>query len=137
MDNRRLRIDGLPPRALGVLLVAALVSLPVVVVLSFVLHPAGEVWRHLAETVLPLYVRNSALLMLGVAVGTLTLGVSTAWLTTMCTFPGRRVFEWAMLLPLAMPAYIIAYTYTGMLDYAGPVQSSLRELLGWTRGDYW
>jgi iron(III) transport system permease protein len=125
------------PRALGIVLIALIVSLPVVVVLSFVFHPAGEVWRHLSATVLPLYVRNSALLMGGVAAGTLALGVTTAWLTTMCSFPGRRLFEWALLLPLAIPAYIIAYTYTGMLDFAGPVQVFLREQFGWSRGDYW
>ena len=116
---------------------AALIGLPLVVILGAAFQPAGEVWRHLVDTVLTVYVRNSALLMLGVAVGTLVLGVSTAWLTTMCNFPGRKLFEWALLLPLAMPAYIIAYTYTGMLDFAGPVQSSLRELFNWSRGDYW
>jgi len=105
--------------------------------LSFAFHPAGEVWRHLTQTVLPGYLRNSALLMVGVAAGTLCFGVATAWLTVMCRFPGRKVFEWTLLLPLAMPAYIIAYTYTGMLDFAGPVQTFLREAFGWSRGDYW
>ncbi len=137
MINRRSLAEHFQPRALGIVLVAALLSLPVVVVLSFVFHPAGEVWRHLADTVLPTYARNSALLMVGVAIGTLALGVTTAWLTTMCTFAGRKVFEWALLLPLAIPAYIIAYTYTGMLDFAGPVQTFLRDLFGWSRGDYW
>jgi iron(III) transport system permease protein len=75
--------------------------------------------------------------MLGVAVGTLIGGVGTAWLTSMCRFPGRGLFEWALLLPMAMPAYIIAYTYTGMLDFAGPVQTLLRDLTGWGYGDYW
>lgn len=121
----------------GVFGVAALVAFPVLTVFSFVLHPAGDVWRHLAQTVLGDYVGNSLLLMLGVAAGTLLIGVSTAWLTTMCRFPGRRVFEWALLLPLAIPAYIIAYTYTGMFDVAGPVQSALRDWFGWTVGDYW
>ncbi len=137
MSYRPALTEHIHPRALSVVLVSALVSLPVIVVLSFVFHPAGEVWRHLAHTVLPLYVRNSAVLMLGVAVGTLGLGVTTAWLTTMCTFPGRRAFEWALLLPLAIPAYIIAYTYTGMLDFAGPVQTFLRESFSWSRDDYW
>jgi len=121
----------------GVVLVALLVALPVLVVASYLLHPAGEVWRHLVATVLGLYVRNSLILMAGVGVGTLALGVGAAWLATMCDFPGRRVFEWTLLLPLAIPAYIIAYTYTGMLDYAGPVQSALRAWFGWSHGDYW
>jgi iron(III) transport system permease protein len=114
-----------------------LLALPVLVVAGFVFVPAGDVWRHLAQTVLADYVTNSLLLMLGVAVGTLIGGVGTAWLTSMCQFPGRGLFEWALLLPMAMPAYIIAYTYTGMLDFAGPVQTALRELTGWGYGDYW
>lgn len=119
------------------LVVALLIALPVLVILGFVLVPSGDTWSHLAATVLPDYVTNSLLLMLGVALGTLIGGVGTAWLTSMCQFPGRGVFEWALLLPMAMPAYIIAYTYTGMLDFAGPVQSGLRALTGWGYGDYW
>ena len=121
----------------GVVATALLLSLPVLVVFSFIFYPAGDVWRHLAETVLADYVVNSLLLMVGVAVGTLAMGISTAWLTSMCEFPGRRFFEWALLLPLAMPAYIIAYTYTGMLGFEGPIQDALREAFGWGYGDYW
>lgn len=118
-------------------MVAALLALPILVVVGFVFVPAGDTWRHLANTVLPDYVINSLLLMLGVAVGTLVGGVGSAWLASMCRFPGRAWFEWALLLPMAMPAYIIAYTYTGMLDYAGPVQTLLRDLTGWGYGEYW
>jgi iron(III) transport system permease protein len=120
-----------------VIVVTLVLALPVITVFSFVLHPAGEVWRHLAATVLQDYVVNSLLLMLGVGAGTLLLGLPAAWLCTMCEFPGRRLFEWALLLPMALPAYIIAYTYTGMLDFAGPLQSGLRGLFGWSHGDYW
>ncbi|MCK4710000.1 MAG: iron ABC transporter permease, partial [Gammaproteobacteria bacterium] len=80
---------------------------------------------------------NSALLVLGVTVGTLLIGVSTAWLTAMCQFPGKKLFVWLLLLPLAMPAYIIAYTYTGLFDFAGPVQTQLREWMDWGYGDYY
>jgi iron(III) transport system permease protein len=118
-------------------LVAGLVSIPVLVVLSHVFVPTGEVWRHLAETLLASYVTNSLWLMLGVGTGTLVIGVSTAWLVTMCRFPGRRQFEWALLLPMAVPAYVIAYTYTGLLEFAGPVQEVLRDLTGWQQGTYW
>jgi len=118
-------------------LVALLLAVPVLVIVGFMLVPAGDTWRHLASTVLPDYVSNSLLLMSGVTLGTLVGGVGTAWLTSMCRFPGRGIFEWALLLPMAMPAYIIAYTYTGMLDFAGPVQSTLRSLTGWGYGDYW
>jgi len=75
--------------------------------------------------------------MLGVGIGTLSMGIITAWLTSVCEFPGRRMLLWMLLLPMSMPAYIIAYTYTGMLDYSGPVQSGLRELFGWSAADYW
>jgi len=123
--------------SLGVAGTASLLALPILVVLGFVLVPAGDVWEHLASTVLPDYVSNSLLLMLGVAIGTFVLGVSAAWVTSMCRFPGRRLFEWALLLPMAIPAYIIAYTYTGLLDYAGPAQSLIRQWGGWRYGEYW
>ncbi len=110
---------------------------PVATILYYVVAPSEGNFQHLMDTVLPVYVLNSLLLMAGVAVGTSLLGVSTAWLATLFDFPGRRVFEWALLLPLAMPAYIIAYSYTGLLEYAGPVQLGLRELMGWSRQDYW
>lgn len=126
------------PWTLAVVLVSALLAFPIGVVLAYVVHPTGEVWDHLVRTVLPTYVLNSLVLVFGVAVGTFALGVSTAWLTTMCHFPGRRTLVWALLLPFAIPAYIIAYTYTGMLDFAGPVQSALRAWFGWqAAGDYW
>ena len=138
MPGRRQRITAAPlPWRISIIATAALLALPVVVVVSYGLIPAGEVWHHLAQTVLTDYVSNSLLLMLEVAVGTLLIGVSTAWLTTMCRFPGRALFEWALLLPMAMPAYIIAYTYTGMFDVAGPLQSTLREWFEVSYGDYW
>ncbi|QKT04970.1 iron ABC transporter permease [Ectothiorhodospiraceae bacterium 2226] len=122
---------------IGVLLTALLLAAPILYIFSYVFQPAGEVWQHLADTVLQEYVLNSLWLMLGVGAGTLVLGVGTAWLTTLCEFPGRRVFQWALLLPMAVPAYIIAYTYTGLLDFAGPVQTYLREWFDWGFGDYW
>jgi iron(III) transport system permease protein len=121
----------------GVLVVALVVALPVLTVAGFLLQPATAVWQHLAQTALTDYVVNSLLLMLGVGLGTLLLGVSTAWVSATCEFPGRRFFEWALLLPMAIPAYIIAYTYTGLLDVAGPVQGTLRAVLGMNVGDYW
>ncbi len=121
----------------GILFTALMISIPMLVIASFVFQPSTDNWQHLKETVLPDYLGNSALLALGVAIGALLIGVSTAWLTAMCRFPGRKLFSWMLLLPLAMPAYIIAYTYTGMFDFAGPVQTGLRELTGWGYGDYW
>lgn len=120
-----------------VLLVALICAVPVLTVFSYVFQPAGDVWRHLTETVLSDYVINSLLLLLGVSFGTLTMGITCAWLTSVYKFPGRKVFQWLLLLPMALPAYIIAYTYTGMMDFAGPIQTNLREWFGWSYGDYW
>ncbi|EWY37686.1 iron ABC transporter permease [Skermanella stibiiresistens SB22] len=122
---------------IATLAIACLVALPVIVVLSRVLIPTEGVWSHLASTVLPYYLANTAQLVLGVGVGTLVLGVGTAWLVTMCRFPGSRVLEWALLLPMAVPAYVMAYVYTDLLQFVGPVQTTIRELTGWTRHDYW
>lgn len=122
---------------IAMVLSAGLVAMPVAVIAASLLGPYSTAWTHLLDTVLLDYIVNSLLLMLGVGAGTLLLGASSAWLTALCEFPGRRVFSWALLLPLAMPAYIIAYTYTGLLDFAGPVQSALREAFGWQYGDYW
>jgi iron(III) transport system permease protein len=133
-NGSRLRLNRWGIFALAI---AALVAVPVVVVFSFVFTPANDVWRHLADTVLPRYIANTLWLMLGVGVASLTTGVTTAWLVTMTRFPGRRVFEWALLLPMAVPAYAIAYTYAGMFEFAGPLQTMLRETFDWGRGDYW
>lgn len=123
---------------MSTLLVALVVSLPVLCIPYLAFFPSENIWPHLASTVLPLYVATTLGLMLGVTVGVLTLGVSCAWLVTMCRFPGRTIFEWALLLPLAVPAYIIAYVYTDVLEFAGPVQGLLRSLFGWqSAADYW
>ncbi len=129
------RIDGWTA---GTVLIALAASVPIVAVIGLALTPGENVWGHLASTVLPLYVRTTLALMVGVGLGTLVIGTGTAWLVTMCRFPGRHVFEWALLLPLAIPAYVVAYVYTDLLEYAGPVQGALRASFGWTtRGDYW
>lgn len=116
---------------------ALLTALPILAVFAYVFVPAPEVWQHLRDTVLSDYLLNTLWLVLGVGFGVLLLGLPAAWLNSMCRFPGQRLFEWALLLPLAMPAYIIAYTYTGMLDFSGPVQNLLREATGWGYGDYY
>ncbi|HEX7026195.1 MAG TPA: iron ABC transporter permease [Gammaproteobacteria bacterium] len=126
-----------PRWSLAVSLLAVLLALPTLTIVSFVFVPAGEIWHHLADTVLKDYVVNSVTLLLGVGVLSMIIGVCTAWLTTLCEFPGRRVLQWALLLPLSAPAYIVAFTYSGMLDSSGPVQSLLRNVTGWSLGDYW
>ena len=117
--------------------IAAFISLPVIIIVSYLVQADGALWQHLLDTVLNDYLINSLLLLLGVGTGVILLGVPTAWLTSMCSFPGRRWLSWALLLPLAMPAYIIAYTYSGLLDFAGPIQTWIRDLTGLSYGAYW
>jgi len=131
---RRPIVDGW---TLATAAIAGIIAVPVLVVLSYLLVPTGDIWRHLASTVLPRYVANTLGLMVGVGAGTMAIGAGTAWLVTLYRFPGRDLLQWMLLLPMAVPGYIIAYTYGGMMDFAGPVQSGLRELFGWRRGDYW
>ncbi|WP_152207181.1 ABC transporter permease [Marinobacter changyiensis] len=115
-----------------------IVALPVFAVFYLALFPDENIWPHLIDTTLPRYLDNTIRLMLGVALITLFIGVSTAWAVTVCEFPGRRFFEWALLLPFAVPAYVIAYVYTDLLDYAGPIQIALRDWFGWNSArDYW
>ena len=122
----------------GSLLIALIVLLPIFAVFYLAMFPTENIWPHLISTVLPGYIKNTLWLMLGVCIGTFIIGTGTAWLVTMCRFPGRRFFEWALLIPLAMPAYVVAYVYTDLLNFSGPVQSMLRETFGWrTPRDYW
>ena len=119
-------------------IVALLVGLPVASVgLNLFAGGTSTTWTHLVNTVLPEYILNSLWLCLGVGCGVGLLGVATAWLTAMHDFPGRRLFSWALVLPLAMPAYVMAYVYTDLLQFVGPVQTTLRETFGWAHGDYW
>lgn len=122
---------------LATLVIAALVALPVLVVASRVFSDTGGVWSHLASTVLSRYLANTTILSVGVGLGTFLIGTGTAWLVTMCRFPGSRVLEWALLLPMAVPAYVMAYTYTDLLQFSGPVQTALRVAFDWGYGDYW
>lgn len=137
VEPKAMRRRRLSPWTVLVVAIAFLISTPVIAVVSNIFADAGDVWKHLAETVLWTYISNSFWLMIGVGLGVLLIGVSTAWLVTLCRFPMRWVFEWALLLPLAAPAYILAYTYTDFLDFSGPVQTALRNLFGWGFGDYW
>lgn len=122
----------------GAAIVAGLVLAPVIAIVWIAFNPTENIWPHLVSTVLPRYVRNTLYLMLGVGAGTIFGGVVTAWIVTMCRFPGRRLFEWALVLPLAMPAYVVAYVYTDLLEFAGPVQGLLRDIFGWRlKSDYW
>jgi iron(III) transport system permease protein len=129
----RPRLGGL---GLVALLVALLLTIPVLTVAWNLFLPPGEVSRHLARTVLPDYLRNTLVLVLAVGLLVAVIGTGTAWLVTMCRFPGSRVLAWALILPLAVPAYVMAYTYTDLLQVTGPVQTLLRDLTGWGPRDY-
>ncbi|MGB5671353.1 MAG: iron ABC transporter permease, partial [Sedimenticolaceae bacterium] len=111
-------------------LLAVSVLVPLAVILGSWFFFDSTIWSHLAGTVLPGLLVNTFWLVLGVALGSLLLGVPLAWLTVMCEFPGRRILDWALMLPFALPAYVLAFVFVGMLDFAGPVQAGLRDLLG-------
>ena len=118
--------------------IGTLVAIPVCSVLFTALGPSDGIWSHLVSTVLWVYAGNTLWLMLGVGIGTIVIGTSTAWLVTMYRFPGRRILSWALLLPLAVPSYILAFVITDQLEYAGNVQGALRGVFGWTSArDYW
>lgn len=126
------------PWSVGTVVLGCILASPVVAIIGLAFLPTENIWPHLVSTVLGRYVSNTLLLMLGVGAGVTFGGVCTAWVITMCRFPGRRFFEWALLIPMAMPAYVIAYAYTDLLEYAGPVQKTLRGLFGWQSAqDYW
>lgn len=110
--------------------IAALILLPLSVLLLSWGEVDGEIWRHLWDTQMPRLLGNTLSLVLGVGVGVTLLGVSLAWLTALCEFPGRKWLDWALMLPFAIPAYVLAFVFVGLLDFAGPVQSLLREWFG-------
>ncbi|THF67592.1 iron ABC transporter permease [Pseudothauera nasutitermitis] len=123
--------------------IALLTLIPVAAVIGAALSPQPEVWDHLIRHVLPRVTANTALLMLLVGLGVLCVGVPLAWLTALCVFPGQRFFAWALMLPLAFPAYVLAFVQMGLFEFAGPVQSRLRDWFGssaWfpeIRGSLW
>ncbi|HEY7139956.1 MAG TPA: iron ABC transporter permease [Methylomirabilota bacterium] len=127
LARRPRRSWGWPAAAL---LTASLVSLPILTVVSSLTHPAREVWAHLWRTQLPELLLNTIGLVAAVGAGALVLGTTLAWLVVTCEFPGRRVFEWALVLPLALPAYVIGFVFLGLFEYAGPVQALMRQWLG-------
>jgi iron(III) transport system permease protein len=151
LDRKVWRFDRLSARWRGslgqgqgpawTLLVAALAAvmvLPLATIVILALAPGESVWPHLVRTVLPAALADTALLLLGIGALTLAFGTGTAWLTTMYRFPGRGLLDRLLVLPLAMPTYIIAYAYVELLDFSGPVQRALRALTGWrTVADYW
>lgn len=134
--SRWIRDGGLGLTSVA-LIVALVLAAPLMTVILSIFWQSGGAWQHLVETVLPTYLENTAILMVLVGAGTLALGTAMAWLVTLYQFPGRWFFEWALVLPLTIPAYVIAYAYTDFLQHSGPVQTLLRDVTGWGPRDYW
>ncbi|MCK5546508.1 MAG: hypothetical protein KAI27_03980, partial [Rhodospirillaceae bacterium] len=109
------KLDGW---TVSILVVACIAAIPIATVIGLAIAPTEDIWRHLFDTVLSRYVITTLILMTGVGFGTFVIGTGTAWIVTMCNFPAKRIFEWALLLPMAVPAYVIAYVYTDLLEYS-------------------
>ena len=117
--------------------IAAFATIPLIEICRHIGRDSDGTWQHLTETVLAGYIYNTTVLAVGVSIGSLLMGVCTAWLVTMCQFPGRQVLQFALLLPLAIPTYLLAYAATDLLQFSGPVQTLIRETFHWTKEDYW
>jgi iron(III) transport system permease protein len=132
---RGLRLDAW---TFGALAIALLVVAPMISVLWIAFRPTENIWPHLMASVLPRYLGNTVILMLGVGFLAGVMGTATAWLTSLYDFRGRNVLDYALFFPLAIPAYVGAYALVDFLEYAGPLQSGLRATFGWTDArDYW
>jgi iron(III) transport system permease protein len=124
--------------SVGAFFVSLIAVAPVIAIGALAAQSSGDTWPHLLANVLPGALRTTLLLMLGVGVLTLAIGTGTAWLVTMYRFPGSRQLTWLLLLPLAMPTYIIAFCFLELFDYSGAIQTPLREAFGWhSAKDYW
>lgn len=123
---------------LGALFVASIIAIPILTIFYIAFSADKNIWPHLSSTVLPGYVTTTSIVLAGISIITVVTGVGLAWIVTVYEFPMRRTMEWLCLIPLAMPAYIVAYAYGELLDYTGFVQSSLRFIFGWgSIKDYW
>ncbi|MEZ8099744.1 ABC transporter permease [Vibrio bivalvicida] len=116
---------------------ALLLVLPILAIFMTAVGETDELFAHLMSTVMPTYTFNTVVLVIGTMVLSLVFGIPSAWIMAMCRIPGERVLQWALVLPLAMPGYIVGYIFTDWFDFAGPVQILLRDLTGWGPGEYW
>ena len=136
--QRSARRWGLDGWSVGAIVIAVIVLAPMVSVVWIAFHPTDNIWPHLLATVLPRYVGTTVRMMIGVGLLAAAMGVGAAWLVTMYRFAGAKILDWALLFPLAIPAYIGAYALVDFLDYAGPMQAALRATFGWQDArDYW
>ena len=136
--RRKRRLSEVNPWSIGAVVIAALVVMPILSVIWIAFHPSENIWPHLVKTTLPRYLGNSVTLMVAVGLVSSVIGAGTAWLLSMYRFPLSKWLEWLLFLPLAIPAYVGAYALVDFLEYAGPVQTALRDLFGWQSArDYW
>lgn len=130
MTNSIFKKRRIDPWQYIIWVLAALVVIPLATIFSSFLTPEKEIWAHLSSTLLPELIENTFVLVTGVACFTSILGVSLGWFTGACDFPGRRFFSWSLALPMALPAYVMAFIFLGLMDFSGPVQQFLRTLPG-------
>ncbi|ANW24782.1 ABC transporter permease [Vibrio coralliilyticus] len=116
---------------------ALLLVLPILAIFLTSIGETDDLFSHLMSTVMPTYTFNTVVLAAGTMALSLVFGIPSAWIMAMCRIPSERILQWALVLPLAMPGYIVGYIFTDWLDFAGPVQILLRDLTGWGPGDYW
>ncbi|WP_413285140.1 ABC transporter permease [Vibrio sp. MA40-2] len=116
---------------------ALLLVLPILAIFYLALGDSGDLFEHLLSTVMPTYIYNTVVLVIGVLILSLLFGVPSAWLMAMCRVPGEKILQWMLVLPLAMPGYIAGYIFTDWFDFAGPIQVLIRDLTGWSGGEYW
>lgn len=116
---------------------ALLLVLPILAIFTTAVGETNELFSHLMSTVMPTYAYNTVVLVIGTMLLSLLLGIPSAWIMAMCRLPSERILQWALVLPLAMPGYIVGYIFTDWFDFAGPVQIFLRDLTGWGPGEYW
>jgi len=136
--RRRFDLRFLSTWSVVACVIAAVILIPILAVIWLSFFPKENIWPHLISTTLPRYVFNSLSLMIVTGALACCMGVAAAWLVAMKEFPGRKFFEWSLLLPLSIPTYIAAYALVDFWEFAGPAQTALRDLFGWTSTkDYW
>lgn len=109
-------------------LISLFMLIPIMVVMFSWTQPVADIWTHMRDYVLPQVLKNTAILLLMVTILSGSIGTALAWVTSMYRFPGQRFFAWALMLPLAMPAYVLAFVMIGIVDFSGPLQTGLRDL---------
>ena len=116
--------------------VCVAVAFPLIIIFSHLFGPGDTAWHHITLNLLPGYTFNTLVLLIGVAVCVSVIGVTSAWLVSMYTFPGRQILQWLLILPIAIPAYILGFTWVGILDYTSPVYVFFRNTFGVETGQF-